>query len=77
MSWNYRILSEVVGDHTEYRVAEVYYDDDGNPKYWSLPDFNPLSGWDELEELLGTIGQVQEALSKPVLRVFGDHLEEV
>lgn len=77
MSWNYRILSEVVGDHTEYFVAEVYYDSDGRPKAWSdREDFNALRGWDDAEDLRGTIKQVQEALAKPHLRVMGDHLSE-
>ena len=74
--WNYRILSEVVGDHTEYFVAEVYYNDAGETRAWSERDFNPISGWDDLEDLKGTIKQVQDALEKPVLRVMGNKLVE-
>ena len=76
MHWNYRILSEVVGDHTEYFVSEVYYDRDGKIKMWSDREINVLSEWDNLADLEGTIGLVQKALEKPVLRVMGDHLEE-
>lgn len=77
MSWNYRILAEVVGDYTEYYVAEVYYDKDGNPKAWSdREEFNALRGWEDLEDLRGTIQQIQAALDKPVLRVMGEKLVE-
>jgi hypothetical protein len=76
MSWNYRILSEGDGDHRVYFVAEVYYDKEGNPKNWSERDFNPLKGWDDQDELRGTIEQIYIALSKPTLRVMGDHLTE-
>lgn len=75
MSWNYRILSEVVGDYTEYFIAEVYYNKDGNPEMWSdREEFNALRGWDDVNDLRATIAQVQEALNHPVLRVFGDRL---
>lgn len=75
--WNYRILSEVVGDYTEYYVAEVHYDNDGNPKNWTHREgFNALRGWDHLEDLLSTIQLVQEAASKPVMRVFDNKLVE-
>lgn len=33
--WELRILSEVVGDGTEYFVSEVCYDKDGNVKSWT------------------------------------------
>lgn len=76
MSWNYRMLSEVVGDATVYYIAEVYYDADGKPKSWSERDFNPVSGWDDLEDLKGTIVQLQRAAELPLLRVMGETLEE-
>lgn len=64
MSWNYRILAEVVGDHTDYYIAEAYYDSEGRPRNWTDRDFNPTAGWDDLEDLRGTIRQVQEAMEK-------------
>ena len=72
--WNYRILAEVVEDHTEYFVAEVYYNDKGDIRAWSDRDLNVLSGWDKLEDLQLTAKQVHEALERPVLRVMGDKL---
>lgn len=75
--WNYRILSEVVGDITEYYVAEVYYNNNGVPTSWTdREEFNALAGWESLEDLQGTIQQIQAAAECPVLRVFGDKLVE-
>ena len=76
MSWNYRILAEVVGDLTMYYIAEVYYDKEGNPKNWSGRDFNPISDWDDLDDLRGTVEQVAKALHEPVLRIIGNKLVE-
>lgn len=75
--WNYRILSEVVGDYTEYYVAEVYYRDDDSIRAWTdREEFNALRGWDSESELRGTIELIQRAATLPVLRVFGDKLVE-
>ena len=76
--WNFRILSEVVGDRTAYFIAEVYYNDAGEPASWTdREDYNALNGWDDVDDLRGTITHLQDALSKPVLRVAGDKLVEV
>lgn len=74
--WNYRILAEVVRDHTEYYVTEVYYRGDEPVSWVDREGINVLGGWDDLDDLKGTIRQVQEAVTKPVLRVMGDRLEE-
>ncbi|QRY51706.1 hypothetical protein [Mycolicibacterium septicum] len=77
MSWNYRVVVEDLGEHgTAYSIREVYYDDDGKPRAWSGQDFNPVSMWEELDDLKGTVKLLQGALDKPVLTVVGEKLVE-
>lgn len=75
--WDYRIISEVDGDHTNYFISEVFYNDAGEPKSWVAADENLLSGWDNVADLSATVEQLQGALRLPVLRVFGRELREV
>ena len=72
MSWNYRVIRE----NDLLRVAEVYYDDNGMPEAWTLPDFDPLAGWEELSELKGTVDHIADAFEKPVLHCNGEQLVE-
>lgn len=71
--WEPRILSEVVGDGTEYFVSEVCYDNDGNVKSWTdREDFCELFVQHDLDDLRGVISRLHDALTKPVLRVAAD-----
>lgn len=76
MSWNYRVVAELKDEWVFYRVAEVYYNKYGVPEAWSLDDYNPVNNWDNLEDLVGTVKKLQDALTKPVLRVTPFGLEE-
>jgi hypothetical protein len=76
MTWNHRVIKSWDTDgHVSYGVHEVYYDGD------------KITGWtdDEAEKLIseslrGCLWQwaaIGRALSRPVLRVVGDKLEEI
>lgn len=75
VSWNFRILRYYVDNpsnpaepFTAYRIAEVYYDKDtGEPRMYSDRDYNPLTDWDDLGDLIGTCEKVLAACQKPVL----------
>ena len=66
--WNYRVVK--IG--TVYGISEVYYDDDGNPKWYT--DHMPAVV-DEYES--GSLGfqlaMMQKALTKPVLVATDDN----
>ncbi|SIJ02020.1 Uncharacterised protein [Mycobacteroides abscessus subsp. abscessus] len=75
--WEFRILSEVVGDGTEYFVSEVTYDKDGNIKRWTeREEFDALNGHRDESDLRDVITRLHESLVKPVLRVSADGLLE-
>lgn len=82
MSWNYRIIREL-DDSTSskkektyfYKIAEVYYDDEGNIDGWCSSE--GALEWCELESLIETIKLLQGVIDKPVLEVNGDTLIEV
>lgn len=74
MSWNYRIVTETVNSVNLYWIAEVYYDKNGNPDSCSGREFNVLSDWDDIDDLIGTVEKTHEALNKPVLRVVNNRL---
>jgi len=76
MSWNYRMLAEVVGELTMYWVGEVYYDKNGKPDSWSGREFNVIADWDDLDDLKGTIEKVAKAVHEPVLQIVGNKLVE-
>ncbi|MBO0676760.1 hypothetical protein JRC04_04710 [Mycolicibacterium sp. S2-37] len=72
--WNYRVLQSF--DRTEYFIAEVYYNDDGNMGWADVSD--SLLKWETLEDLQGTVALIQEAFNRPLLKVGeGDNLIEV
>jgi hypothetical protein len=63
--WNYRVI-EIDG---LYAVSEVYYDDNGLIEAWALPDdLNPLTGWETIDELRGTVDLIKEAFNRPVIK---------
>lgn len=69
MSWNYRVIRE--GDN--YRIVEVFYDDNGRIEGWSDSTDTILS-WDSYSNLKGSAEVVLYAFEKPVLVVEGEKL---
>ena len=74
--WNYRILTRMVNvedknmpykEWREFFISEVYYKG-GKPVSHSAT-WNPLAGWDSLDDLKWTAKHVREALKKPILDV--------
>jgi len=64
--WNYRMAKRTVNGQIEFLIIEVLYDEDGNANGYA-DDVNPLSGWETLEDLVGTIDFVKLTVSKPVI----------
>jgi hypothetical protein len=63
--WNYRVLESF--DRTEYFIAEVYYD--GHAAQGSLDRGRDGLRWDGYDDLKGSVGMIQKAFEKPLLRV--------
>lgn len=68
MSWNYRIGTKIVGNTPvypngwrEFLVIECYYED-GVPV--SYCERNPVGGWEDINDLLGTIHKVYEMVGR-------------
>lgn len=61
MSWNYRVV------HTEsgYHLAEVYYNDEGNPDGFYCD--GALSDWEGSDDLKKAYNKMKSAFKKPVL----------
>jgi hypothetical protein len=64
MSWSYRILH----DGRNFWVGEVYYDSAGNPESYTDASVDTLR-WDNLNDLWGTIEQISQDTTRPVLKV--------
>jgi hypothetical protein len=79
LSWNYRVIkenksvNEKIGYYDNYRVVEVFYDENGKINGWSDCTDNILS-WNNYEDLKGTSEMVLEAFKKPVLTVKDNDL---
>lgn len=78
MAWNYRVIKDTYKDdkseHVFYRLAEVYYDKEGNPDSFSLShDMLQAEDKDELFEILGMLSK---AFDKPTLSVHKDRIKE-
>jgi len=44
MTWNYRVVEHrYLDEENDYAVHEVFYDDDGNPEWFSEMPIAPLS----------------------------------
>lgn len=64
MSWNYRVSTKTVDGVVLYGVVEVYYDSDGNANGWT--DFVDPNGWEDIDDLKGTLSLMLEAMDKPL-----------
>lgn len=65
MSWNYRLVRHTQGDDSYITVHEVYYDDDGNPKAYTIDAVSP--GGETLDELRDDLILYLQAFGKGVL----------
>lgn len=61
-TWNYRVISSA---ENGLGIYEVYYDENGNIKYFSEDAVSPRG--DSLEELNEDFVRYKDALQKPVL----------
>lgn len=73
-TWGFRVATKDVtyGEETvkEYGIIEVYYDDQGEIEFHG--GFKDPNGWDDIEDLKGTIDRMQQAFGKPIV----GHLKE-
>lgn len=87
MSWNYRIGTKVFHydkikgfeDHEPTRLfemIEIYYKD-GKPNGYA-ENINPVSNWETLEDLRGTLDLLKLASEKPIIDIdnFPDEWEQ-
>lgn len=77
--WNYRVVKEKlfvspVHDYEDnYRIVEVFYDENGNIDSWADSTDTILS-WGTYEDLKSAAELVLKAFEKPVLTVNGETL---
>ena len=64
MSWNYRVAKKVVNGEPSYGIVEVYYDDIHEVTGWS--DFIDPNGWDNIDDLKGTLNLMLKAFDRPM-----------
>lgn len=67
--WNYRVIK----DGNNYRVVEVFYDDNGEIEGW-VDSTDMILSWDNYDDLKGTAEKVLYAFDKPVLIIKGEKL---
>lgn len=69
MTWNYRVAKKNAVDYdgsniTLYGLIGVYYNEQGEPYGWS--DFIDPNGWDDIDDLKGTLELMLRDFDKPV-----------
>ncbi len=65
MSWNYRVVEKIVGDHTETGIYSVYYDSQGVIVGVSKEPSVVMAY--SVEGLFDTLQLMKECLDKPKL----------
>ena len=74
MTWNYRVIREVVERDEIFNICEVFYDSKGEINGWT----NPVRCYGtSLENLSDDINKQSHALLKPVLEEVDGKLLEV
>lgn len=63
MNWNYRVAKKQFDGEDCYGIIEVYYEE-GEVMGWT--DFVDLLGWDNPEDLKGTLELMLKAFDKPI-----------
>ena len=72
MTWNYRVIK----DGSNYRVVEVFYDENGEIEGW-VDSTDIILSWDNYDDLKGTAERVLYAFDQPVLVVEGEKLVKI
>jgi hypothetical protein len=76
MSWNYRVVKEVIDERSFYSIREVYYDKGGRPDGCTENDITPCESTPD--ELLKALSQMLAAVvSRRVLEIVDGKLVEV
>jgi len=75
MSWNYRVMRETVKGERLFSIHEVYYDEAGFVKAWSVDAVKP--GGETYKALTQDFTNYQRAFAKPVIDVRDDGLFEI
>lgn len=74
MTWNYRIVRENIGTKKEplyyYGIYEVYYNNRGNPTYWSA-DVQKAESYESAKDLKGVFSMMKQAFGRGVLEIKG------
>jgi len=71
MFWNYRVIQD---EKEQYRIVEVFYDDQGNLDGW-VDSTDTILSWGNYHDLKGTAESVLHAFTKPVLTIEGENNE--
>lgn len=77
MSSDYRVIFEPLeegSDEGDYRISEVFYDDDGEISWWD--ESAVILDSDDFWELSARFDEIAEAFDKPVLVLVNDELVE-
>ena len=69
MTWNYRVYEEIKRGVSLFCIIEVYYDENGNIDGWIAPPHDPLSEWNDYQELRVTWELIEEAFKQPVVKL--------
>lgn len=69
MSWNHRMLAHQLKDEIVFKIHEVYYDENNNPKLYTKDPVSISEG--SLEDVHITLIRMQACMWEPVLW-YGD-----
>lgn len=72
MTWNYRVIHQVINEDDIFDVHEVFYSEEGRPELVTENSVGPMG--ETREELWGDLMMMMEAFAKPVLEY--DSFEE-
>lgn len=76
MSWNYRVMAKKYPNNViEFDIYEVYYNDKGVPDACSMNPVTP-GGYDDVNEVKGTLELMMKAVNKPILWYGDDFPQE-
>lgn len=65
MPWNYRMMRQVCHDEIIYGIHEVYYDENGNVKNWTVNVLGPKG--ETYEDFIADFEHWMAAFDKPLL----------
>lgn len=70
LTWNYRIVKEVIGEEYFYTIREVFYDDDKKVISWTVDEVSP--GGSNADEMNRDWASYKLAFERPVVVVKDD-----